>query len=83
MFEKITDKVTELAVAAKVYDARSVMKDFASRFHRDESGAAMVEYTVLLGLILAITIATISLVGTNLSTIWNSVQTATATAAGN
>lgn len=50
------------------------MKNFLRRFRRDESGAAMVEYTVLLGVILAITIATISTVGGKLSTIWTTVN---------
>lgn len=82
MFEKITEKVTELAVAAKVYDARSVLKDAARRFARDESGAAMVEYTVLLGVILAVTIGTITAVGGDVSTIWGKLKAYMDTAAG-
>ncbi len=38
--------------------------------HSDESGAAFIEYTVLLGVILAVTIGTITAVGTWANAQW-------------
>jgi Flp pilus assembly pilin Flp len=76
MYKKLTDKVTELAVAAKVYDARSVVKDVARRLRRDESGAAMIEYSVLLSIILAATIAIILLVGGKVTAAWTALNAA-------
>ncbi len=52
------------------------MKNFLHRFRRDESGAAMVEYTVLLGIMLAITVATITAVGGKADAIWTAVNAA-------
>jgi pilus assembly protein Flp/PilA len=47
-----------------------------SRFGKDERGAALVEYTVLLGIILIAVIATIGLVGTWISGKWTALQSA-------
>jgi len=52
------------------------------KLFRNDDGASMVEYTVLLGLVLAVTIGLITTVGTDLSTIWTDVGTATTEAAG-
>ena len=41
--------------------------------HDDKSGAAFIEYTVLLGVILAASIATIALVGTWAAGIWTTL----------
>jgi pilus assembly protein Flp/PilA len=41
-----------------------------SRFLKDEDGAALIEYTVLLGILLIAVIATIGLVGTWVSKQW-------------
>ncbi len=41
-----------------------------SQFVRDEDGAALIEYTVLLGILLIAVIATIGLVGTWVSKQW-------------
>jgi pilus assembly protein Flp/PilA len=40
------------------------------RFKRDENGAALVEYTVLLGILLVAVVATIGLVGTWIHNQW-------------
>ena len=45
-----------------------------SRFSKDERGAALVEYTVLLGIILITVIATIGLVGTWINGKWSALQ---------
>jgi pilus assembly protein Flp/PilA len=46
------------------------------KFGRDENGAALVEYTVLLGIMLVAVIATISLVGGWVNTKWTALWTA-------
>jgi pilus assembly protein Flp/PilA len=46
------------------------------RFARDEDGAALVEYTVLLGIMLVAVITTIGLVGGWMSTKWTALWTA-------
>ena len=43
------------------------------RFGRDEDGAALVEYTVLLGIMLVAVITTISLVGGWINTKWTAL----------
>ncbi len=48
--------------------------ELASKFRRDEDGAAMIEYTVLLGIITAAVIATIGLVGTWVSSEWTYLE---------
>jgi pilus assembly protein Flp/PilA len=58
------------------------MRNLLQKFRRDEDGAAMVEYAVLLGLITAAVIATITLLGTDVSTIFTNVEKAVAVAAG-
>ena len=45
---------------------------------KDEDGAAMVEYTVLLGLILAVGVTIMATVGGQLQTTWNTLSTALA-----
>jgi len=45
------------------------------KFRRDENGAALIEYTVLLGILLVAVIATITLVGTWISGQWTTLQT--------
>jgi pilus assembly protein Flp/PilA len=49
--------------------------DFFSRLKRDEEGAALVEYTVLLGILLIAVIATILLVGGWVAAAWSSLCT--------
>jgi pilus assembly protein Flp/PilA len=47
-----------------------------ARCGNDEDGAALIEYTVLIGLMLVGVIATITLVGTWVSGQWTALQTA-------
>jgi pilus assembly protein Flp/PilA len=56
-------------------DTAELMK----RLQRDEEGAALVEYTVLLGIMLVAVITTISLVGGWMSTKWTALWTALST----
>ena len=46
------------------------------KLRNDEKGAALVEYTVLLGVMLVAVIATITLVGGWISTKWSALWTA-------
>jgi len=50
------------------------MSDFMKRFVRDEEGASLVEYTVLIGIITVAVIATIGLVGTWMGEQWTSLN---------
>jgi pilus assembly protein Flp/PilA len=50
--------------------------ELAKRFRREEDGAAMVEYTVLLGILTVAVIATIILVGTWVSGRWTALNAA-------
>ena len=46
------------------------------RFCKDEEGAALVEYAVLLGILLTATIAAITLLGTNITGKFDAANTA-------
>lgn len=48
----------------------------AIALREDEDGAALIEYTVLLGIMLVAVIATIGLVGTWVNTKWTTLNTA-------
>lgn len=52
------------------------MKKLIEQFRDDENGAAMVEYTVLLGIITVAVIATVVLVGTWVGAKWTALNTA-------
>jgi pilus assembly protein Flp/PilA len=54
-----------------MHNAMQLMK----RIARDEEGAALVEYTVLLGIMLVAVITTIGLVGGWMSTKWTALWT--------
>ena len=51
------------------------LMNIAKRFHEDEDGAAMVEYTILLGIITVAVIATIVAVGGWVSSNWTALCT--------
>ncbi len=48
----------------------------ARSLHKDESGAAFVEYSVLIGLILAVSVTTVGLVGTWSGARWVALEAA-------
>jgi pilus assembly protein Flp/PilA len=50
-------------------------------FCKDEEGAALVEYAVILGIILAVTVGVMSSIGSSASTIFTSLQTMMSSAA--
>ena len=47
--------------------------ELAKRLSKDEGGAALIEYTVLLGVLLVSVIATIGLVGNWVNTKWSAL----------
>jgi len=54
------------------------MKSIASilrAFHADDGGAAFIEYTALLGVVLAVGISVLSAVGSWANDIWNTLST--------
>lgn len=51
-----------------------------SRFVRDESGATAIEYGLIAGLVAVVIITAVTLVGTNLTAIFNAIAAALATA---
>ena len=53
----------------------SKFKSFWTEFKRDEDGAALVEYTVLLAILLVAVIATIAGVGSWVNTKWTTLST--------
>lgn len=54
-----------------------------SRLMRDEGGATAIEYGLIAALISVVIIAAITAVGTQLSTVFNTIQTDLGTANGN
>jgi pilus assembly protein Flp/PilA len=46
------------------------LNNFVTKFRKDESGAAMIEYTILTGIIAVAVIASVLLVGTWVSGKW-------------
>lgn len=52
----------------------SEMKSVAKRFRKDEDGAALIEYTVLLGILVVAVIAIIAAVGGWVNTTWSTLN---------
>lgn len=50
--------------------------NIVSRFLREEEGASLIEYSILIGLITALVIAIIVVVGTWVQGAWNNLNTA-------
>jgi pilus assembly protein Flp/PilA len=53
----------------------NTLANIAGRFRQEEDGAALIEYTVLLGIITVAVIGTIVLVGGWVSTQWTTLNT--------
>jgi pilus assembly protein Flp/PilA len=51
-------------------------KQQIAKLHKDESGATMIEYSVLIGLITVATIAAITIIGPWISLQWTTLQAA-------
>lgn len=54
--------------------ATSSLANLRDRLSRDESGASLVEYSVLIGLITVATVLVISAVGTKVLAAWNGLN---------
>ncbi len=50
------------------------MRTVADRFKNDENGAALIEYTVLLGILVVAVIGIIAAVGTWVNTTWSTLN---------
>jgi pilus assembly protein Flp/PilA len=70
----------EAALEASSFESGGIVMRNAltvfNQFRNDEGGAALIEYTVLLGLMLVAVVATIGLVGTWVGTKWTALNTA-------
>jgi pilus assembly protein Flp/PilA len=64
----------------KIYTAAQTqlqnLKDRATRLQKDEDGAALIEYSILIGLITVAAIAAIIVVGSWVGTQWTHLQSA-------
>lgn len=58
------------------------MLKLINKFVKDEDGASLIEYSLLVGLISVVIIASILLIRTNLQTIWSTLASVMAVAAG-
>jgi pilus assembly protein Flp/PilA len=56
--------------------ATNSLANLKDRLAKDESGASLVEYSVLIGLITVATVVTIGLVGDKVSDAWTDLNTA-------
>jgi pilus assembly protein Flp/PilA len=56
------------------------LRGLIARFRKDESGAALIEYSVLIGLITVAVIATVVLVGGWVTSQWTALNSALTTA---
>jgi pilus assembly protein Flp/PilA len=50
------------------------MRNLVSNFVKDDSGAALVEYGMLVGLIAVVCIAAVTLLGTTVSTVFTTIN---------
>jgi pilus assembly protein Flp/PilA len=53
------------------------MKKLIQQLLKDESGASLIEYVLIGGIISIVGIGTMVLIGTDVSTIWTNIQTGT------
>ena len=56
------------------------MKNLLTRFAKDESGVTAMEYGLIAALVAVVIIAAVTLVGTNLATVFNTIASALAVA---
>ncbi len=54
----------------------SYMKELLASFHKDESGATMIEYSLLIGLITALVVAAVIAIGGWAGAQWNALRAA-------
>ena len=54
------------------------LRNLFARMRKDQSGATMIEYSILIGIITAAVVASVVIMGGRVSTWWASLVTATA-----
>jgi pilus assembly protein Flp/PilA len=57
------------------------VQNLIAKFVKDESGASLIEYVLIGGLISIVGIVTMGVIGTNIQTIWTNISTGVADAA--
>jgi pilus assembly protein Flp/PilA len=57
------------------------MTKFLAKFRKNEEGASLIEYSLLVGLISVVIIVSITAISGNLQTIWSTLASVMATAA--
>jgi pilus assembly protein Flp/PilA len=73
--------ITPATTAWELSKRVTIMKAFLLSFARDESGVTVIEYGLIAGLIAVVIIGAVTLVGTDLQGMFNTVATALAPAA--
>jgi pilus assembly protein Flp/PilA len=73
---------TSGARAPRISPEKSDMKNLLVRFVRDEEGQDIIEYALLGAFISIIAVAAITLIGTDVNTIYENIQGVTSDAAG-
>lgn len=58
------------------------MLKLINKFRKDEEGASLIEYSLLVGLISVVIVGSIVAISGNLKTIWSTLQSVMAQAAG-
>ena len=58
------------------------MRNFVSRFHKNESGATAVEYGLMVALIAGVILGAVTIIGTQLNILFTTVGGVITTAAG-
>ena len=61
----------------------SAITTFFTELRNDEDGASFLEYTVLLGIILAVSVGILTTVGNHAQTIWSNMEDVMSAAAAN
>jgi pilus assembly protein Flp/PilA len=69
-------KMKEYGVMLYAMMLLNQLKSYVSHFKKDEDGAALIEYTVLLGILLIAVIAVIGAVGTWINGEWTALNKA-------
>ena len=75
MFERTRTRSGELEAVNSVVLGANNMKSLINRFVKDESGATAIEYGLIAGLLSVVIIAAVSLAGTSLTSVFNSIST--------
>lgn len=67
--------------ACRLFKTEAIMKRVFAEFLRDESGASLIEYVLIGGIISIVGIVTMVAIGGDIQTIWTRIKTGTGSAA--